>query len=56
VGAVGSYTPTGTDQDELKQWEEMNRGQGIGEVIYDDADDAADVSEFKSLIGTDDLS
>ena len=43
---------TGTDLDEYNQWIENTKGQGIGDIIYDDIDDARDAAEFSSLTGT----
>lgn len=47
----GPITPTGTDMDEYKQWVESQGGQGIGEMIFNDVDDARDAAEFAELSG-----
>lgn len=55
VGALDNsvpITPTGTDQDEYQQWLSSQGGTGLGEVIYDDPDDARDAAEFSALSGT----
>jgi hypothetical protein len=55
VGAVEEdpAKPIGTDYDEFKRWTESLGGQGVGEVIYDDLDDARDAAEFSALTGAD---
>lgn len=50
---AGPTVHTGTDLDEYKQWLETQGIQGVGDVIFDDPDDARDVAEFTSLTGTD---
>lgn len=52
VGAFdsGPQKPTGTDKDEYERWmESLGGGQGIGEIIIDDPDDARDLAEFDAL-------
>lgn len=41
--------PIGTDLDEYNRWTEAQGGVGLGEVIYDDGDDALDSAEFNAL-------
>lgn len=55
VGAVQEdpAKPIGTDYDEYQRWTESLGGQGVGEVIYDDLDDARDAAEFSALTGAD---
>lgn len=56
VGAFESGappTPTGTDLDEYNQYMKQSGGQGLGEVIFNDPDDARDLAEFSDLTGTD---
>ena len=58
MGAFDSTTqkPTGTDKDEYDRWVETLGGQGVGELVYDDPDDARDAAEFNALTRTDSLS
>lgn len=57
VGAVQEETqqkPIGTDLDEYNRWTESQGGSsGIGDIIYDDHDDARDAAEFTHLTGVD---
>jgi hypothetical protein len=52
VGAVAVAVPTGTDLDEYRQWEAATGGIGIGDLVYDDPDDATDAAEFRELSGS----
>ena len=55
VGALQEESvPTGTDYDEYKQWTSQHGGiSGVGDIIYDDSDDARDAAEFTRLTGVD---
>ena len=52
VESEGPPTPTGTDFDEYNQWLAAQGGTGLGEIIYDDVDDARDATEWAELSGT----
>lgn len=55
VGAVSSNSVnTGTDLDEYNQWMKTQT-EGVGEIGYDDPDDARDIAEFAALSGNDEI-
>lgn len=51
----GPQVPTGTDLDEYNQWMKTQI-EGVGELTFDDPDDARDLAEFAALAGNDETS